>query len=130
MYLARAIEYTIQTGRARSVSFEWLFPLIGFRASESGINCRILSIIAVNATLMLVATRPAIAVLGIRITRALGHVIATSQPAVFSRAKAVHECREGCHGFWLFLSKVPGKPLVADVMLESHWASASGQSTI
>ena len=54
------------------------FPLTGFRASESGINCRILSIVAVNATLVLVATRPAIVVLGIRITRALGHVIATS----------------------------------------------------
>src|SRR3954466_12542384 len=118
MYLARAIEYTVQTGWARSVSFEWLFPLTGFGASESGINCRIFSIVAVNAAIVLVVTRPAIAVLGIRITRALGHVIATSQPAVFSRAKAGHECREGCHRFRLFLSKVPGKPLVTDVMLE------------
>ena len=78
MYLARAIEYTVQTGRARGISFEWLFPLIGFTASESGINCRILSIIAVNVALVLVTTRPAIVVLGIRITRALGHVITTS----------------------------------------------------
>src|SRR3954463_2226349 len=107
MYLARAIEYTVQTRRARSVSFEWLFPLTGFGASESGINCRILSIVAVNAALVLVATRPAIAVLGIRITRLLCHVIATSQPAVFSRAKAGQECHEGCHGFRLFLFKVP-----------------------
>ena len=78
MYLARAIEYSVQIGWARSISFEWLFPLIGFRASESGINCRILSIVAVNAAFVLVATRPAIIVLGIRITRALGHVITTS----------------------------------------------------
>ena len=78
MYLARAIEYSVQIGRAWSISFEWFFPLTRFRASESGIDCRILSIVAVNAALVLVATRPAIVVLGIRITRALGYVIATT----------------------------------------------------
>ena len=35
MYLARAVEYSVQIGRTRSSSFEWLFPLTGFRASES-----------------------------------------------------------------------------------------------
>ena len=84
------------------------FPLTGFRASESGINCRILSVVAINAALLLVAMRPATVVLGIRITRVLGRVIATSQPAIFSRTKAGHECREGCHRFRLFLTKVPG----------------------
>ena len=78
MYLARAVEYLVQIGRTRSGSFEWLFPLTGFRASESGINCRILSVVSVNEVLVLVATRPAIVVLGIRITRALGNVITTS----------------------------------------------------
>ena len=56
MYLAQAVEYSVQIGRTRSSSFEWLFPLTGFRASESGINCRILSIVAVNVALVLVAT--------------------------------------------------------------------------
>ena len=56
VYLTRAIEYTVQTGRARRTLFEWLFPLTGFRAFESGIDCRIFSIIAVNAALMFVAT--------------------------------------------------------------------------
>ena len=60
---------------ARIIPFEWLFPLTGFRASESGIDCRIFSIIAVNAALVLVATRRAIAVLGIRTTRVFGQVI-------------------------------------------------------
>ena len=78
VYLARAIEYSVQIGRVRSSSFEWLFPLTGFRASESGIDCRILSIVAINAALVLVATRPAVGVLGIRITRALGHVVTMS----------------------------------------------------
>ena len=78
VYLAQAIEYSVQIGRARSISFEWFFPLTGFGASESGIDCRILNIIAVNAALVLVATRPAIIVLGIRITRALGHAVTMS----------------------------------------------------
>ena len=118
MYLARAVEYSVQTGRAPRIPFEWLFPLTGFRASESGINCRILSIVAVNAALLLVATRPATTVPGVRITRVLGHIVATSKPAIFSRAKAGHECRECCHRFRLFLSKVPGQPFVTDIVLE------------
>ena len=56
VYLTRAIEYTVQTGRARSASFEWLFPQTGFRASESAIDCHILGIVAVDAALVFVAT--------------------------------------------------------------------------
>ena len=48
------------------------FTLTGFRASESGVDCRIFSIIAVNAAFVLIATRPAIAVFGIRTTRVFG----------------------------------------------------------
>ena len=118
MYLAQAVEYSVQAGRPPRIPFGWLLPLARFRASESGINCRILSIVAVNAALLLVATRPATTVPGVRITRVLGHIVATSKPAVFSRAKAGHECRECCHRFRLFLSKVPGQPLVTDIVLE------------
>ena len=118
MNLTRAIEYTIQTGRARHTLFKWLFPLTGFRAFESGIDCRILGIVAVNAALLLVVTRPATTVPGIRITRVLGHIVATSKLAVFSRTKAGHERREGCHRLRLLLAEVPGEPLVTDVMLE------------
>ena len=56
VYLARAIEYMVQTGWARSASFEWLFPLTGFRASESGIDCCILGIVAIDMVLMFFAT--------------------------------------------------------------------------
>ena len=76
MYLARAVEYSVQTGRALSISFEGLFPLTGFRASESGIDCRILIIVAVNAAFVLVATRPAITVLDIRTARIFAEVVA------------------------------------------------------
>ena len=65
MYLTRVIEYMVQAGRTLRTLFEWLFPLTGFRAFESGIDYRIFGIIAVNAVLMFVAARPAIAVLGI-----------------------------------------------------------------
>ena len=118
MYLAQAVEYSVQTGWAPRISFEWLFPLTGFIASESDISCCILSIVAVNAAFLLVATRPATTIPGIQITRVLGHIVSTSKPAVFSRAKAGHECRECCHRFLLFLSKVSDKPLVTDIVLE------------
>ena len=45
MYLARAVEYLVQIGRTRSGSFEWLLPLTGFRASESGVDCRALRVV-------------------------------------------------------------------------------------
>ena len=72
MYLAQVIEYSVQTGRALSFSSEWLFPLTGFVASESSINCRILVAVAVNAALLFVLTRLVAFVLGIQITRVLG----------------------------------------------------------
>ena len=67
--LAGSIEYSVQIGWARISSFEWLFPLTGFGASESDIDCRILTIVAVNAAFVFVATRPAIMVLDIRTHR-------------------------------------------------------------
>ena len=76
MYLTRAIEYSVQIGRTRSSSFEWLFPLTGFRASESGIDCRILTIVAVNAAFVFVTTRPTVAVLDIRTARIFAEVVA------------------------------------------------------
>ena len=78
MYLARAVEYSVQIGRTRSSSFEWLLPLTGFRASESGVDCCILSVIAVNTAFVFVATRPAIAVLAIRTASVFAEVVAAS----------------------------------------------------
>ena len=78
MYLTGAVEYSVQIGRTRSSSFEWLFPLTGFRASESGIDCRILTIVAVNAAFVFVTTQPAIAVLGIQTASVFAEVVAAS----------------------------------------------------
>ena len=74
--LTWTIENTVQIGWTRSSSFEWLFPLTGFRASESGINCRILTIVAVNATFVFVTTRPATTVLDVRTARIFAEVVA------------------------------------------------------
>ena len=76
MYLAQAVEDSVQIGRTLSCSFEWLFPLTGFRASESGIDCRILTVITVNAAFVFVATRPATTVLDIRTARIFVEVVA------------------------------------------------------
>src|SRR3954469_7543594 len=71
MNLAQAGEYSVQIGRALVILFEWLFPLTGFIASESGIYCRILIAVAANVALLIISTCPAPFVLGIRITRVL-----------------------------------------------------------
>ena len=76
MYLAQAVENSVQIGRTLSCSFEWLFPLTGFSASESGIDCRILTVIAVNVAFVFVATQPATTVLDIRTARIFFEVVA------------------------------------------------------
>ena len=68
--LTRAIEYAVQTGRARVASFERLLPLTGFRATESGIDCRVFGVVAVVATLVSVATWSAVVVFYIRYSSA------------------------------------------------------------
>ena len=54
MNLAWTIEYAVQTGRARIVLLEWLFPLTGLRATESGIDGRVFGVITVFVTLVFV----------------------------------------------------------------------------
>ena len=69
MYLAQAIEYSVQTGRALSILFEWLFPLTRFIAFESGIDCRIIGIIAGAMALMFVTTWSVVGIFSIRSAR-------------------------------------------------------------
>ena len=52
------------------------FSAAGFRAFESGIDCRILTIVAVNAAFVFVAMRPAIAVFDIRTAKKFTEVVA------------------------------------------------------
>ena len=52
MDLAWSIEYAVQTGRARIVSFKWLLPLTGLRATESGIDRRVFGTVTVVSTLV------------------------------------------------------------------------------
>ena len=63
--LTRAIEYAVQTGWARIASFERFFPLTGFRATESGIDCRVFVFVVVIVSLVSVATWPVVVIFGI-----------------------------------------------------------------
>ena len=55
MNLARALQYTVQTGWSLIVTLEWLLPLTGFRSAESGIDRRILGVVAIVSSLVSVA---------------------------------------------------------------------------
>ena len=52
MNLARALQYTVQTGRSLIVSFERLLPLTGLGSAEFGVYCRVFSVVAVVPSLM------------------------------------------------------------------------------
>ena len=119
MDLARTIEYVVQAGWSLIVSFIWLLPLTGLGAAESGVNCGVIGVIAIASAFVSIALELAGAVLGLGGACLAGRTFTTSQPAVLTSTKAGHECREGCHRFRLFLAKVPGEPLITDVVLKS-----------
>ena len=66
MDLAWTIEYAVQAGRARTVSFIWLLPLAGLGATESGVDRGVIGIVTVASTLVPVASGLAVAVFGLR----------------------------------------------------------------
>ena len=89
MNLARAFQYTVQTGRSLIACFERLLPLTGLGSTESSVYCRVFSVIAVVPLLMSVASWLAFIVADIRSAR-MWRGAAASQPAVLARAKAGH----------------------------------------
>ena len=107
MNLARPIEYFVQIRWTLRIFLEWLLPLSGFGAAESGGNRRVFSLFIVVSTLMFVASWPAIAIPGYGGARVAGTVASMSQPAVFSHAEEGHECGKSCHRLRLFLADDP-----------------------
>ena len=120
MNLARPVEYFVQIRWVVPISFEWLLLLTGFRATESGVNRRVLGILVVASMLVLVASWLAIAIIGFGGARVAGAIASTSKPAILSRAKTGHKCGEGCHGLRLFLAEVSSDPLISDAMFEGR----------
>ena len=118
--LAWAVEYAVQTGRTRIVIFEWPFPLTGLRAIKFGIDCCVFGAFTMFVAFVFVAPKHAGAVVGLREACIVGCVCTSSQPTILSRTKAGHECREGCHRFWLFLAEVAGEPFVADAVFKGR----------
>ena len=78
MNLARSIEYSVQTGWTISVSYEWLLPLTGFRATQSRIDRRVFGTFVVTSMLVLIASWLAIAIPGFGGARVAGAIASTS----------------------------------------------------
>ena len=94
--------------------------MTGFGAAESGVDRRVLRSFLIISMLVFVASWLAVVVLNFGSARITGVVASTSEPAVFSRAKAGHQSGKGCHRFWFFLTKVAGEPLIPDAMFEGR----------
>ena len=118
MYLERSIEYAVHAGWFLAVPFIRFLSLARLGATESGVNCGVICVIAIASVFVPLAPELAGAVLGLGGACLAGCVFATSQPAILTRAKAGHECCEGCHGFRLFLAEVAGEPFVTDAVFE------------
>ena len=95
--LARTVEYAVQAGRSFVVSFVGLLPLSGLGATESGVDCGVIGVVAIASVFVSIAPELAGAVLGLGGACLAGCVFATSQLAVLTCGKAGHECRKGCH---------------------------------
>ena len=78
MDLTWMIEYAVQAGRARIVSFIWLLPLTGPRATKSGIDRRVFGVVAIILMLMSVASGLAIAISGFGGAWVAGVIASTS----------------------------------------------------
>ena len=120
MYLAWMVEYAVQDGWSLAVPFVGLFPLAGLGTTESGVNCSVVSVIAIALAFVSIAMELAGAIFGLGGACLAGCVFTTSQPTIFTRAKAGHECREGCHGLRLFLDAMAGEPFVTDAMFKGR----------
>ena len=106
MYLARTIEYAVQAGWSLIGSFIWLLLLTALGATKSGVDCRVIGVVAIASVFVSAAPELAVAIFGLGGAHFTCCVFATGQPTILTRAKAGHECREGCHGLRLFLAEV------------------------
>ena len=120
MYLARTVEYAVQAGWSLIVPFVGLFPLAGLGAAESGVNCSVIGIIAIASAFVFAALGLVVAVFGLGGAFLAGRIFTTGQPAILTHTKAGHKCREGYHGFRLFLAEVAGEPFITDVVFEGR----------
>ena len=107
-------------GRAPIIPFIWLLPLTGLGTTESSIDCRVIGVVTITSAFVSAASELAAAIFGLGGARVICCICATGQPTILSRTKVGHECREGCHGFWLFLAEVAGEPFITDAMFKGR----------
>ena len=120
MDLAQTVKYAVYAGWSLIVSFIRLFPLTKLGATKSGIDSSVIGVVVIASAFVFAASELVVAVLNLRGACLAGCVFAMSQPTILTRAKAGHECHEGCHGFWLFLAEVAGKEFVPDAMFKGR----------
>ena len=114
MDLAQTVKYGVYAGWSLIVSFIRPFPLTGLGATESGVDCHVIGVVAIASAFVPITLELAIAIFALGGAYFACCVFATGQPTILTRTEAGHECREGSHGLRLFLAEVVGKPFVMD----------------
>ena len=90
MNLAGPIQYLVEIGWSISIFLGWLFPLTGFGAAESGVDRYVLRYFIIITMLVFIALWLTVAVSDFGSARIASAVAPTSEPTVFSHAKAGH----------------------------------------
>ena len=88
MNLVGPIQYLIEVGWSVSICLGWLFPLTGLGATESGVDRCVSRYFITIRMLVFIASWLSVAVSDFESARVTGTVAPTSEPVVFSRAKA------------------------------------------
>ena len=130
MDLTRAIQYAIQTGRSRSISFKWLFPLTGSRASESGIDCRILVLSPLLRRFGLLRCCLLLTSLLSEVSRFLDVLLLRASQLSSPMQKRVMRFVNAAIVLVLFWPRCLASHSSRTLCLKAAKASASGQSTI
>ena len=95
MNLAGPIQYLSKLDGPSLFALNGFFPLTGFGAAESGVNRCVMRSFIIVVTFVFAASWFAIAVSDFGSARIAGAIASTSEPAVFSRAKAGHQSGKG-----------------------------------
>ena len=88
--LAWTIKYAVQAGWARIVLLERLLPLTGLRATESGVDRRILGVVTIVSALVSIASRLVFVIFNFRGADVACILLATGQPTVLAGTKEGH----------------------------------------
>ena len=130
MDLARTVEYAVQARWSQVVSFIWLLPLTGLGATESGVNCSVIGVIAIASSFVSVTSELAVVVLNLGGAYLAGCVLLRANQLSSPAQKRVMSAMRAAIDFGFSWPRWWASHSSRMLCLKAARASASGQLTI